>query len=197
MSASGNGRPKLLPVMGDAVRKRRHGTPDAALARAGMSMRPTSRSGAVGATCIGRSTATQEPHRHDAERDPWHECSPRVLPAQRGQSSGFVPDRVTTDGHNSYPRAIRSTLGRNVRHRTSVYLNNRLEQDHRGIKRGRIRCVRGFKEHDAADRFCREHDELRNFLRSRSRHNQYVPAAHRRRRFLRHARIAIGIMQIA
>ena len=43
--------------------------------------------------------------------------------------AGFVPDRVTTDGHNSYPRAIRSTLGRRVRHRTSVYLNNRLEQD--------------------------------------------------------------------
>ena len=110
--------------------------------------------------------------------------------------AGFVPDRVTTDGHNSYPRAIRSTLGRNVRHRTSVYLNNRLEQDHRGIK-GRIRCMRGFKEHDAADRFCREYDELRNFLRSRSRHNQYVPAGRRRRRFLHHARIAMGIMQIA
>jgi transposase-like protein len=46
--------------------------------------------------------------------------------------AGFVPDRVTTDGHNSYPRAIRSTLGHNVRHRTSIYLNNRLEQDHRG-----------------------------------------------------------------
>jgi transposase-like protein len=75
--------------------------------------------------------------------------------------AGFVPDRVTTDGHNSYRCAIRSTLGRNVRHRTSVYLNNRLEQDHRSIK-GRIRCMRGFKEHDAADRFCREYDELRN-----------------------------------
>ena len=110
--------------------------------------------------------------------------------------AGFVPDRVTTDGHNSYPRAIRSTLGRNVRHRTSVYLNNRLEQDHRGIK-GRIRCMRGFKEHEAADRFCREYDELRNFLRSRSRHNQYVPATRRRRHFLQHARIAMGIMQIA
>jgi putative transposase len=48
--------------------------------------------------------------------------------------AGFVPDRVTTDGHNSYPRAIRSTLGRDVRHRRSVYLNNRLEQDHRGFK---------------------------------------------------------------
>jgi transposase-like protein len=107
-----------------------------------------------------------------------------------------VPDRVTTDGHNSYPRAIRSTLGRNVRQGTNVYLNNRLEQDHRGIK-GWIRCMRGFKEHEAADWFCREYDELRNFLRSGSRHNQYVPAARRRRRFLDHARVAIGIMQTA
>jgi putative transposase len=57
---------------------------------------------------------------------------------------GFRPDRVTTDGHGSNPRAIRSVPGRTVRHRTSMYLNNRLEQDHRGIK-GRIRCVRGFK----------------------------------------------------
>jgi hypothetical protein len=37
--------------------------------------------------------------------------------------------------------------------------------------------MRGFKEHEAADRFCREHDELRNFLRSRSRHNQYIPCS--------------------
>ena len=119
---------------------------------------------------------------------------PWFLPS--GALAGFVPDRVTTDGHISYPRAIRSTLGRNVRHRTSVYLNNRLEQDHRGIK-GRIRCMRGFKEHEAADRFCREYDELRNFLRSRSRHDQYVPATRRRRHFLQRARIAMGIMQIA
>jgi hypothetical protein len=57
--------------------------------------------------------------------------------------------------------------------------------------------MRGFKEHDAADRFCREHDELRNFLRSRSRHNQYIPAIHRRRRFLHRACVAMGIMQFA
>jgi hypothetical protein len=35
--------------------------------------------------------------------------------------------------------------------------------------------MRGFKEHEAADRFCREHDKLRNFLRSRSRHNLSQP----------------------
>jgi putative transposase len=41
--------------------------------------------------------------------------------------TGITPDRVTTDGHGSYPRAIRSALGRGVRHRTSAYRNNRLE----------------------------------------------------------------------
>jgi putative transposase len=111
-------------------------------------------------------------------------------------TTGFTPDRVTSDGHGSYPRAIWSTLGRRVLHRTSAYLNNRLEQDHRGIK-GRIRCMRGFKTHDAADRFYREHDELRDFLRARSRHNQCVPAPRRRNRFLRNARIAFGILQTA
>ena len=49
-------------------------------------------------------------------------------------SEEVTPDRVTTDGHDSYPRATRTELGRGVRHRTSRYLNNRLEQDHRGIK---------------------------------------------------------------
>jgi putative transposase len=41
--------------------------------------------------------------------------------------TGLAPDRVTTDGHGSYPRAIRATLGRRVAHRTSAYKNNRLE----------------------------------------------------------------------
>src|SRR2546421_5209402 len=45
---------------------------------------------------------------------------------------GYTPEQVTTDGHTSYPRAIRETLGSNVEHRTNKYLNNRLEQDHRG-----------------------------------------------------------------
>jgi putative transposase len=39
--------------------------------------------------------------------------------------TGITPDRVTTDGHDSYPRAIRTELGRGVRHRTSRYLGSR------------------------------------------------------------------------
>ncbi|MGI4801513.1 MAG: DDE-type integrase/transposase/recombinase, partial [Janthinobacterium lividum] len=81
-------------------------------------------------------------------------------------------------------------------HRTSAYLNNRLEQDHRGIK-GRIRCMRGFKNNDAASRFYREHGELRNLLRPRRRHNQIVSASLRRSRFSKGAELALRIMQNA
>ena len=55
-----------------------------------------------------------------------------------------TPDRVTTDGHGSYPRAIRTELGKHVWHRANRYLNNGLEQDHRGLK-GRCRPMLGFK----------------------------------------------------
>ena len=54
--------------------------------------------------------------------------------------TGMTPDRVTTDGHDSYPRAIRTGLGRGVRHRTSRYLNNRLEQDHGASKADTAPC---------------------------------------------------------
>src|SRR3954462_15142067 len=93
--------------------------------------------------------------------------------------TAITPTRVTTDGHDSYPQAIRSELGKHVRHRTSRYLTNRLEQDHRGIK-GRYRPTRGFKCVRSAARFCRGYDELRNFLRPRSLHHQPVSANHRR-----------------
>ena len=71
--------------------------------------------------------------------------------------TGVIPDRVTTDGHDAYPRAIRTELGSRVRHRTNCYLNNRLEQDHRGIK-GRCRPMLGFKSVPSARRYCRGHD---------------------------------------
>ena len=103
---------------------------------------------------------------------------------------------VTTDGHGSYPRAIRSTLGRDAEHRTSAYKNNRLEQDHRGVK-GRTRCMRGFKSFASAERFCRSYDELRNLLRPCTRHNQYVSARRRRLLHLRRATSVLAILEAA
>ena len=89
------------------------------------------------------------------------------------------PEQVTTDGHTSYPKAIADELGTDVEHRTSQYKNNVIEQDHRGIK-GRYRSMRGFKNFDAAHRFCRAFDEVRNFLRPTCYINQNVSLAHRR-----------------
>ena len=110
--------------------------------------------------------------------------------------TGMTPDRVTTDGHNSDPRAVRTELGKRVRHRCSCSLNNRLEQDHRGIK-GRYRPMRGFKCPRSASRFCRAYDELRNFLRLRSRHHQHVPANRQRLFHLRRTATVLAILQAA
>jgi putative transposase len=110
--------------------------------------------------------------------------------------TGVAPERVTTDGHGSYPRAIRTVLGRRVVHRTSAYKNNRLEQDHRGVK-GRTRCMRGFKSFASAGRFCRSYDELRAFLRPRTRQNQPVPSDRRQLLHLRRATAALAILEAA
>jgi transposase-like protein len=110
--------------------------------------------------------------------------------------TGITLERVTTDGHGSYPRAIRSTLGRQVVHRTNTYRNNGLEQDHRGVK-GRTRCMRGFGSFASAERFCRGFDELRHFLRSRTRHNQPVPARRRRLLHLRRATAVLAVLEAA
>jgi transposase-like protein len=163
---------KLLPVMGDLLRKRRFGKRQVSGA-----------SWYVDETYLkvrGRWTYLYRAIDRDGNLIDAMLSEHRDMKAAKAffrsarATTGFRPDRVTTDGHGSYPRAIRSVLGRTVRHRTSAYMNNRLEQDHRGIK-GRIRCMRGFKSHAAADRFFREHGELRDLLCPRRRHTKRSP----------------------
>src|SRR5918992_3253161 len=93
--------------------------------------------------------------------------------------TGVMPDRITTDGHDAYPRAIRSVFGDQVTHRTNRYLNNHLEQDHRGIKQ-RCRPTGGLRTLRTAAQFCVAFDELRAFLRPQSCHNQRLSLAQRR-----------------
>jgi hypothetical protein len=83
--------------------------------------------------------------------------------------AGQTPERVTTDGHDAYPRAIRETLGEAVTHRCNAYLNNRIEQDHRGIKQ-RYYPMRGFGNVDATARFCRAFEEQRQSLPPTNQH---------------------------
>lgn len=79
---------------------------------------------------------------------------------------GYKPARVTTDRHPAYPRAIRTTLGRRVTHRYSVYLNKRLEQDHWCITQ-RYSPMRGFGAFESASRFCTAFEEVRHYFRAR------------------------------
>jgi len=52
-----------------------------------------------------------------------------------------APERVTTDGRDAYPRAIRATLESEVHHRLSRYKDNRIEQAHHGIKQRYVPCA--------------------------------------------------------
>ena len=93
------------------------------------------------------------------------------------------PQQVTSDGHDSYPRAIRETLGPTVEHRCSAYLNRRIEQDHRGIKQ-RYYPMLGFGAFHSAQRFCRAFEEVRQYFRPRRKRKQFVSLPQRRRQFV-------------
>jgi transposase-like protein len=110
--------------------------------------------------------------------------------------TGSVPKRVTSDGHAVYPRAIKAELGKDVRHRTNRYLNNHLEQDHRGIKQ-RTPSMGGFKRMDSAECFCWVHDEVRNFLRPRSRPNEVVSLVLRRLLYTGRTRVLLTSLAAA
>jgi len=92
------------------------------------------------------------------------------------------PEKASTDVYDSYPRAVRETLGPDVHHGTSRSMNKRIEQDHRGITQ-HYYPMRGFGSFDAAARFCTAHDELRDHLRPRTRFNEAVSLADQRRLF--------------
>ncbi|HEX2171330.1 MAG TPA: DDE-type integrase/transposase/recombinase, partial [Dehalococcoidia bacterium] len=67
-------------------------------------------------------------------------------------------------------------------HHRSRYLNNRLEQDHRGIKQ-RYYPTRGVGSFEAAARFCTAHDELRDYFRPRRALGEVVSLAAQRQVF--------------
>jgi putative transposase len=94
--------------------------------------------------------------------------------SQAREVVGHKPIKVTTDGHDAYPRAIRRILGRKVEYRTNKYLNNRLEQDHRGIKQ-RYYPMRGFGSFACASRFCMAYNEQRQYFRYRTKVKERCP----------------------
>jgi putative transposase len=82
------------------------------------------------------------------------------------ETTGVVPEKVTTDKEVSYPGSIKEVLGRKVEHRTNKYLNNGIEQDHRGIKQ-RYYPMQSFKSESCAAKFIAAFEEQRFYFRFR------------------------------
>jgi putative transposase len=99
-----------------------------------------------------------------------------------------APQQVTTDGHDSYPRAIREVLGKEVEHRNNAYLNRRIEQDHRGVKQ-RYYPMLGFGAFSSARRFCRTFEEIRQYFRPRRKRKQFVSLPRSRQQFIKKVRV--------
>jgi len=95
---------------------------------------------------------------------------------------GHGPERVTTDGHEAYPRAIRASVGPEVLHRCNRYKNNMMEQDHSGIKE-RYYPMCGLGSVSGAARFCAAYGEVRDFCRHRTTLHEVVPLRVQRAQF--------------
>lgn len=165
---------KLAPLLSDVLRKRRHGA-------VGQSWYVDETSIKVqGQWCDLYRAIDRNGHLIDARLSDTRDlAAAEVFFRSAWTVTGVAPDRITTDGHNAYPRAIRQVFGNWVVHRTNRYLNNHLEQNHRGIK-PRYRPMGGFKQGHTAARFCRAFDEVRALLCPQSQRNQPLSLAQRR-----------------
>jgi transposase-like protein len=79
------------------------------------------------------------------------------------KTTGVTPFQITTDKEPAFPDAIKNVLGDDVKHRDSRYMNNRMEQNHRGIKSG-THVMKGFKDSWCAMIFCHAFEEIRQFF---------------------------------
>jgi putative transposase len=84
------------------------------------------------------------------------------------------PEKVVTDGLDSYPIAIGEELGEEVNHERVPCKKNPIEQSHRGIKQ-RYYPMRDFGSFASAQRFGRLFDEVKNFFRPRWLMGELVP----------------------
>ncbi len=102
--------------------------------------------------------------------------------AQAHEVVQHSPQRVATDGHRSYPRAIEEELGEDVEHEVRDCRGNPIEQSHRGIKQ-RYYPMLGFGAFESAQGFCQAYDEIRNFMRPQRYTTEVVSLSERRERF--------------
>jgi len=87
---------------------------------------------------------------------------------QAAKTCGIYPEKITTDREPAFARAIENTFGDYTTHRNNKFMNNIIEQSHRGIK-SRCRSMKGFKNIFCALTFCTVFEEIQQFFRMRNR----------------------------
>jgi putative transposase len=87
---------------------------------------------------------------------------------QTQNTTGITPTQITTDKEHALYKAIKNTFPKNVKHRDNKYMNNRIEQHHRGIK-SRVKSMKGFKSFFSALIFCTAFEEIRQFFRMKNK----------------------------
>ncbi len=83
-------------------------------------------------------------------------------------TTGIVPEKIMTDKEPALYPAIRSVFGDKTLHRDSKYMNNKIEQNHRGIK-SRYKVMKGFKHPISALIFCTAFEEIRQLFRAKEK----------------------------
>jgi len=84
------------------------------------------------------------------------------------KTTGIVPSQITTDKETALYPAIKNVFGNKTIHRDSKYMNNKIEQDHRGIK-SRYKIMKGYKNIFCALIFCTAFEEIRQLFRMKNK----------------------------
>jgi len=87
---------------------------------------------------------------------------------QAMKTTGIKPSQITTDKEPAFYRAVKNIFGKNTKHRDSKYMNNLIEQHHRGIK-SRYKVMKGFKNIFSTLRFCTVFEEIQQFFRIKNK----------------------------
>ena len=98
---------------------------------------------------------------------------------QAQNTTGVTPIQITTDKEPALYPAIKNVFGDQTKHRDNKYMNNRIEQNHRGIK-SRYKPMKGFKDTVCALIFCTAFEEIWQLFRikhtSRSKARRIMPS---------------------
>ena len=83
---------------------------------------------------------------------------------QAQETTGMTPEQMTSDKERALYPAIKNIFGDNTKHRNSKYMNNVIEQNHRGIKL-RYKPIKGFKNILCALIFSTAFEEIQQLFR--------------------------------